>query len=137
MSTVIEAAGRRRPPALRHLAQPPAETTAWRGAGSASSAWIRSSAAGRCPAASGPSSPSPSPWPNGPSTTPAACATSSIENSPAFYTCLTSQGIREDVTYQPASRYWPFQWTETALYLAAALALAASSFHRLRASGAS
>jgi hypothetical protein len=67
------------------------------------------------------------------STTPAACTASSIEsNPPDFDGCLTSQGIREAVTFQPASRYWPFQWTETALYLAAALALAAASFYRLR-----
>jgi hypothetical protein len=28
------------------------------------------------------------------------------------------------VTYEPASRYWAFQWFETAIYLALALALA-------------
>jgi len=66
------------------------------------------------------------------STTPAACTAPSIENGgPAFYDCLTSQGIREAVSYQPASRYWPFQWTETAIYLALALALAGSCFRRL------
>jgi hypothetical protein len=65
------------------------------------------------------------------SATPAACATPSIENSPAFFTCLASHGIRESITYQPASRYWPFQWTETAIYLAFALALAGSCFRRL------
>jgi len=66
------------------------------------------------------------------SITPAACAAPSVATSPDFYSCLTSQGIKESVTYQPASRYWPFQWAETALYLAAALALAATSFRRLR-----
>jgi hypothetical protein len=65
------------------------------------------------------------------STTPAACAAPSLENSPDFYGCLTSQGIREAVRYQPASRYWPFQWTETALYLALALALAGCCFRWL------
>jgi hypothetical protein len=45
--------------------------------------------------------------------------------------CLASHGIRESVTYQPASRYWPFQWTETAIYLALALALAGYCFRRL------
>jgi hypothetical protein len=57
------------------------------------------------------------------STTPAACNTPSIQNGPDFDGCLTSQGIREAISYQPASRYWPFQWTETAFYLALALAL--------------
>jgi hypothetical protein len=32
------------------------------------------------------------------------------------------------VTYQPASRYWTFQWVETAIYLALALTLAGSGF---------
>lgn len=32
------------------------------------------------------------------------------------------------MTYQPASRYWVFQWVETAVYLALALALAGFSF---------
>jgi hypothetical protein len=63
------------------------------------------------------------------STTPAACTTQSAQNPPAFLDCLASHGIREAVTYQPASRYWPFQWTETAIYLA--LALAGYCFRRL------
>jgi hypothetical protein len=65
------------------------------------------------------------------STTPAACTTQSMENPPAFLDCLASHGIREAITYQPASRYWPFQWTETAIYLAVALALAGYCFRRL------
>ena len=65
------------------------------------------------------------------STTPAACTTPSMRNTPALLDCLASHGIREAVTYQPASRYWPFQWTETAIYLALALALAGYCFRRL------
>jgi hypothetical protein len=66
------------------------------------------------------------------STTPAACTTLSIENSlSAFPDCLASQGIRETITYQPASRYWALQWTETAVYLALALALTGYCFRRL------
>jgi len=66
------------------------------------------------------------------STTPAACSAPALENSlPDFDGCLTSQGIREAISYQPASRYWPFQWTETALYLALALVLAGYCFRRL------
>jgi hypothetical protein len=49
-----------------------------------------------------------------------------------FLACLASHGIREAITYQPASRYWRFQATETALYLALALALAGYCFRRLR-----
>jgi hypothetical protein len=66
------------------------------------------------------------------STTPAACTTRSMENNTsAFMDCLASHGIREAVSYQPASRYWAFQWTETAIYLALALALTGYCFGRL------
>jgi hypothetical protein len=54
-----------------------------------------------------------------------------LSGSPAWTSCLTSHGIRLAVTYQPTSRYWPFQWTETAIYLALALALAGYCFRRL------
>jgi hypothetical protein len=80
------------------------------------------------------------------STTPAACA--SVGNATpaagaqgnafppgqgpaAFVGCLASHGIREAITYQPASRYWRFQLTETAIYLALALALTGYCFRRL------
>jgi hypothetical protein len=49
----------------------------------------------------------------------------------AFLDCLADHGIREAITYQPASRYWRFQLTETAIYLAMALALAGYCFRRL------
>jgi hypothetical protein len=45
--------------------------------------------------------------------------------------CLASRGIREAITYQPASRYWPLQWLETGIFLALALALAGCCFWRL------
>jgi hypothetical protein len=45
--------------------------------------------------------------------------------------CLASQGVRIGVTYQPTSRYWAIQWTETAIYLVIALALAGFCFWRL------
>jgi ABC-2 family transporter protein len=65
------------------------------------------------------------------SATPAACTTQSMRNTPAFMDCLANHGTREAITYQPASRYWAFQWTETAIYLALALALAGYCFRRL------
>ena len=48
--------------------------------------------------------------------------------------CLA--GYRHTLTYQPASRYWPFQWDETALFLGVAAILIGFSFwwitgHRL------
>jgi hypothetical protein len=36
------------------------------------------------------------------------------------------------VTYQPANRYWPLQWVETGVYLAAALAIVALCFWWIR-----
>ena len=66
------------------------------------------------------------------STVPAACTAPSIgSSSPAFFDCLASHGIREAISYQPAGRYWDLQWTETAIYLAVALALAGYCSRRL------
>jgi ABC-type transport system involved in multi-copper enzyme maturation permease subunit len=42
----------------------------------------------------------------------------------ACQAAIARMHLREVVVYQPASRYWAFQWYETAIYLAAALALA-------------
>ena len=65
---------------------------------------------------------------------PAACdsLTSGKDASEAPYLdCMASHGIRETITYQPASRYWPLQWIETGIFLALALALAGLCFWRL------
>jgi energy-coupling factor transporter ATP-binding protein EcfA2 len=82
---------------------------------------------------------SPGPW----SATPTGCCSCSAPGSScwrafppgqgpaAFVACLASHGIREAITYQPASRYWRFQASETAIYLALALALTGYCFRRL------
>jgi hypothetical protein len=36
------------------------------------------------------------------------------------------------VSYQPASRFWSFQWYETGIYAALALVLAGFCFWRIR-----
>jgi hypothetical protein len=41
----------------------------------------------------------------------------------AFQECVNHFGLRQVLTYQPAGRYWPFQWYETGIYLALALIL--------------
>jgi hypothetical protein len=41
-------------------------------------------------------------------------------------------GYRQQVTYQPSSRFWPFQWYETGIYTALALGLAGFCFRRIR-----
>jgi ABC-type transport system involved in multi-copper enzyme maturation permease subunit len=84
-------------------------------------AWIRSS--GAADAAGHPVS----------DVVPPACspAASGSGPGPALANCLTSRGVRIAVTYQPASRYWPLQWSETGIYLVLSLALAGYCFRRL------
>jgi hypothetical protein len=52
----------------------------------------------------------------------------------ALQDCVTKLGATYHgvVTYQPANRYWPFQWLETGSYLIAALALIGLGFYWLR-----
>lgn len=52
----------------------------------------------------------------------------------AFQHCIAAVGARfhDVVTYQPASRYWPFQAYETALFVVLALALAGVCFWWVR-----
>jgi hypothetical protein len=40
--------------------------------------------------------------------------------------------FHEAVTFQPASRYWPFQWYETAIFMAATLLLVGVSYWWIR-----
>ncbi len=65
------------------------------------------------------------------STLPAACQGPPSLKPPDPGQCMENRGFREAITYQPASRYWPFQWIETAIFLALALALARYCFWRL------
>lgn len=48
----------------------------------------------------------------------------------AVSNCIAKVGTtyHEVVTYQPASHYWPLQWYETAIFLGAALVLAAGGY---------
>jgi hypothetical protein len=43
----------------------------------------------------------------------------------AFNVCTQKLGIREVLSYQPIGRFWLFQWFETGIFIALALALAA------------
>ncbi len=62
---------------------------------------------------------------------PVGCRPGAANGTSDFPSCLASHGIRVAVTYLPTSRYWAIQWTETAIYLALALALAGFCFWRL------
>jgi hypothetical protein len=55
----------------------------------------------------------------------------------AMHDCVArlATTYHEVVTYQPAGRYWPLQWSELCVYLAAALALAALTVWRVRRIG--
>ena len=52
----------------------------------------------------------------------------------ALHDCVTklSSSYHEVITYQPANRYWTLQWGETAVYFAAALAIAGCCFWWIR-----
>ena len=67
------------------------------------------------------------------STMPASCEpmVSDAGASTALNNCVASHGIRVAENYQPASHYWPLQWSETGTFLALALALAGYCFWRL------
>lgn len=39
-----------------------------------------------------------------------------------------SLGLRQDITYQPASHFWPLQWTEAGIFVAVAVLLAGFCF---------
>lgn len=59
-----------------------------------------------------------------------ACGPNAPGNSCQAY--IESLHLRQAVSYQPASRYWDFQWIETGIYLALALILAGLCFLRIR-----
>jgi hypothetical protein len=60
---------------------------------------------------------------------PGACQAQGIQ---ACNAAVGRLHLKQIVTYQPASRFWEFQWYETAIFLAAALVLAALSFWWVR-----
>ncbi len=62
---------------------------------------------------------------------PASCVPPSPAKAPDPGPCIASRGIREAITYQPASRYWPLQWIETGIFLALAFAITGICFWRL------
>jgi hypothetical protein len=60
---------------------------------------------------------------NGP--TPKGCQTGSFQ---ACQAALARLNLRQVTFYQPASRYWDFQWMEVGIFLGLALALAGFCF---------
>ena len=76
------------------------------------------------------------PPPGGVGTTWEVCVSRHPNRARAFmlHDCVTqvASTYHQAVTYQPASRYWMFQWYETAIYVGAALAVLAFCFWWLR-----
>jgi hypothetical protein len=56
---------------------------------------------------------------------PAACQPLMARGNPGAASCLVAHGYRGFVTYQPGSRYWPFQGIETGIFVVLAAALIA------------
>jgi hypothetical protein len=50
----------------------------------------------------------------------------------AVFSCMQAHGWRGFATFQPSSRYWPFQGIETGIYVLLAAALIAVTFVILR-----
>lgn len=50
----------------------------------------------------------------------------------AVFSCMQAHGWRGFATYQPASRYWPFQGIETGIYILLAAVLIAATFAVIR-----
>jgi hypothetical protein len=46
--------------------------------------------------------------------------------------CLGKQNLHFQYTYQPGSRYWPFQWIELSAYLVLTVVLAGVGFFWIR-----
>jgi len=55
---------------------------------------------------------------------PAACQAHSRQ----LFTCLANHGYSQYISYQPAARYWPFQFIEAGIFVALAAALIAVAF---------
>jgi hypothetical protein len=64
--------------------------------------------------------------------TPATIAPAACISARNFVPCLQDHGIRLAVTYQPASRYWAFQWLETGISLLLAAGLGGLCYWRVR-----
>jgi len=62
----------------------------------------------------------------------AAPSTKSGAGTSGVFSCMQAHGWRGFATYQPASRYWPFQGIETGIYVLLAAALIAVTFAIVR-----
>ena len=59
---------------------------------------------------------------------PAACRVHLASQPARVLSCLDKHGYAQYVTYQPATRYWPFQFIEAGIFIALTAALVALAF---------
>ena len=62
----------------------------------------------------------------------AAAGPFTVKGSAAADACIRSLGLKTAVAFQPASRFWTFQWIEFGLYIGLALALVAFVIWRVK-----
>ncbi|WP_433512660.1 ABC transporter permease [Nonomuraea sp. CA-143628] len=65
------------------------------------------------------------------STTSGPCAPAGAQGRDACVAELNRLGYRQQATYQPLERFWPFQWIETGIYALLTLGLTWLSFRRV------
>jgi hypothetical protein len=68
----------------------------------------------------------------GPVQVPAGCGPKLVHTRDQMDACLARNGFRVTNTYQPASRYWTFQWIEAGIFLAIAALLVAAAIVLVR-----
>jgi len=59
---------------------------------------------------------------------PAACRIGAFGGKGVTPTCLGAHGFHQQITFQPASRFWAFQGIEAAIFVALAIALVAFAY---------
>ena len=65
-------------------------------------------------------------------TVPQACQGPGPGSFQACATALAQMNLKQVVTYQPADRYWTFQWLELGIFLTVAILLAWACFWWVR-----
>jgi ABC-type transport system involved in multi-copper enzyme maturation permease subunit len=63
---------------------------------------------------------------------PQSCQPQQGQSFQACATAIAQKNLKQVVAYQPASRYWAFQWIETGIYLTVAILLAWGCFWWVR-----
>jgi hypothetical protein len=63
---------------------------------------------------------------------PAACRPSANGGPQVCFTALAQKHLKQVTTYQPASRYWTFQWLELGIFLTVGILLAWACFWLIR-----